>query len=101
LKYLNFGLREVRIDPNFLFPELLKGLADELRDYATRGGQVFVSTHSPEFVNALDIRELFVLKKTDGETQIFPAISDSQLNELFEKGNELGWLWQHGFMENF
>jgi predicted ATPase len=86
---------------NFLFPELLKGLADELRDYATRGGQVFVSTHSPEFVNALDIRELFVLKKTDGETQIFPAISDSQLNELFEKGNELGWLWQHGFMENF
>ena len=86
---------------NILYPELLKGLADELRDYATRGGQVFVSTHSPEFVNALDITELFVLKKIHGKTKIFPASSDSQLKELFENGNELGWLWQHGFMENF
>lgn len=28
-----------------------------------RGGQVFISSHSPDFVNALEIDELFWLKK--------------------------------------
>jgi predicted ATPase len=83
---------------NYLYPELLRGLADELREYASRGGQVFVSTHSPEFVNALDIKELFFLNKVNGQTTIYPAINDSQLKDLFENGNELGWLWQHGFI---
>ena len=78
---------------NFLYPELLRGLADELRDYASRGGQVFVSTHSPEFVNALDIKELFILYKKNGQSTIHPAANDAQLKELFENGNELGWLW--------
>jgi predicted ATPase len=32
-----------------LYPELLYELIEEFRDYARRGGQVFVSTHSPEF----------------------------------------------------
>ena len=84
---------------NYLYPELLRGLADELREYASRGGQVFVSTHSPEFVNALDIKELFFLNKVNGQTTIYPAINDSQLKDLFENGNELGWLWQHGFIK--
>ncbi|ETR65909.1 MAG: SMC domain-containing protein [Candidatus Magnetoglobus multicellularis str. Araruama] len=84
---------------NYLYPELLRGLADELREYASRGGQVFVSTHSPEFVNALDIKELFFLNKINGQTTINPAINDSQLNDLFDNGNELGWLWQHGFIK--
>ena len=34
---------------NQLYPELLTELAEEFRDYARRGGQVFVSTHSPDF----------------------------------------------------
>ena len=84
---------------NYLYPELLRGLAEELRHYAARGGQVFVSTHSPEFVNALDIKELFLLQKQNGQTKIFPASDDKNLNNLFSDGNELGWLWQHGFIK--
>ena len=84
---------------NYLYPELLRSLAEELRDYAARGGQVFVSTHSPEFVNALDIKELFLLQKQNGQTKIFPAVDDDSLNNLFNDGNELGWLWQHGFIK--
>ena len=34
---------------NQLYPELLEELAEEFREYANTGGQVFVSTHSPDF----------------------------------------------------
>ena len=37
---------------NQLYPTLLWELAEEFRSYANRGGQVFVSTHSPDFLNA-------------------------------------------------
>ncbi|MBD3795786.1 MAG: AAA family ATPase, partial [Epsilonproteobacteria bacterium] len=37
---------------NQLYPQLLHELAEEFREYAIKGGQVFVSTHSPDFLNA-------------------------------------------------
>jgi len=40
---------------NQLYPTLLHELAEEFRDYARRGGQVFVSTHSPDFLNAVKL----------------------------------------------
>jgi predicted ATPase len=46
---------------NFLHPDLLLQLCEEIRSYAERGGQVFVSTHSPDFVNGLNVEELFCL----------------------------------------
>jgi predicted ATPase len=48
---------------NFLHPDLLLQLCEEIRGYAERGGQVFVSTHSPDFVNGLNVDELFFLTK--------------------------------------
>lgn len=44
---------------NQLYPSLLHELAEEFRDYARRGGQVFVSTHSPDFLNAVNLDEVF------------------------------------------
>jgi len=38
---------------NQLYPDLLSELAEEFRSYAAKGGQVFVSTHSPDFLNAV------------------------------------------------
>jgi len=85
---------------NYLYPTLLRELAEELRLYAMQGGQVFVSTHSPDFVNALKIEELFLVKKEHGVSQIVSAKEhDSQLVELYENGCELGWLWQHGYFK--
>jgi len=42
---------------NQLYPKLLWELAEEFRAYANRGGQVFVSTHSPDFLNATRLDE--------------------------------------------
>ena len=44
---------------NQLYPKLLWELAEEFRAYADRGGQVFVSTHSPDFLNAARLDEVF------------------------------------------
>ena len=44
---------------NQLYPGLLRELAEEFRDYARRGGQVLVSTHSPEFLNGAKLDEIY------------------------------------------
>lgn len=48
---------------NQLYPELLEALAEEFRIYANTGGQVFVSTHSPDFLNAISLDEIFYFEK--------------------------------------
>ena len=84
---------------NQLYPKLLGILVDELRDYARRGGQVFVSTHSPDVLNYVEIEEAFFLKKTDGLTSISPLAENRQIKALIDEGDELGWLWRQGFFE--
>lgn len=82
---------------NYLHPELLIELAEEFRDYANRGGQVFISSHSPDFVNALELKELFWLKKDKGFTTIKRASQDPVISNLFNEGDKLGYLWKQGF----
>ena len=55
---------------NQLYPELLHELVEEFRDYARRGGQVFVSTHSPDFLNGAQLSEIYWLVKKDGFTRV-------------------------------
>lgn len=88
---------------NYLYPTLLRELAEEIRLYANRGGQVFVSTHSPDFVDALKIEELFLVKKEKGVSRIISAKEydkEKIVNELYENGSQLGWLWQHGYFKD-
>lgn len=82
---------------NYLHPELLIELAEEFRDYANRGGQVFISSHSPDFVNALELDELFWLQKTNGFTTIKRASEDNAIAGLFKDGDKLGYLWKQGY----
>jgi len=84
---------------NYLYPTLLRNLTEELREYAKRGGQVFVSTHSPDFVDALNLEELFLVKKEQGMSKIFPAKETEEIKALYDNGCELGWLWQHGYFK--
>ncbi len=84
---------------NYLHPALLKELAEEFRDYANRGGQVFISSHSPDFVNALELDELFWLKKEQGYTSIHRAVDDEVVKALFGEGDRLGWLWNQGYLK--
>lgn len=81
---------------NQLYPSLLWDLAEEFRTYAERGGQVFVSTHSPDFLNAVQIDEVFWLVKEDGYTQVKRAREDEQLAALVAEGDQLGYLWKQG-----
>jgi len=82
---------------NYLHPELLTELAEEFREYANRGGQVFISSHSPDFVNSLELDELFWLQKQKGHTNIKRAADDEAISSLFKDGDKLGYLWKQGY----
>ena len=85
---------------NQLYPGLLLELAEEFRDYAIRGrGQVMVSTHSPDFLNALDVDEVFWLVKKNGYTQVHRARDDAQIVTYMNDGDKMGYLWKQGFFE--
>ena len=84
---------------NQLYPGLLEELAEEFRDYANRGGQVFVSTHSPDFLNAVEIDEVFLLRKENGYTRVKRARYDEQLSAYMADGDKMGYLWKQGFFE--
>jgi predicted ATPase len=84
---------------NQLYPALLAELAEEFRAYARRGGQVFVSTHSPDFLNAVRLEEVFWLTKQAGFTMARRAQDDVQIRAYMEDGDQMGYLWKQGFFE--
>ena len=84
---------------NQLYPKLLYELTEEFREYARRGGQVFISTHSPDLLNAAELEEVFWLAKENGYTKILPAGDDEQIRVYMEDGDKMGYLWKQGFFK--
>ncbi len=84
---------------NQLYPKLMVELAEEFRLYATRGGQVFVSTHSPDFLNACELDEVLWLVKKEGYTEVRRAKDDPQIAKYMQDGDQMGFLWKQGFFE--
>ena len=84
---------------NQLYPHLLLELAEEFRSYAQRGGQVFVSTHSPDFLNAAELDEVFWLIKENGYTKVKRAEDDEQITAYMNDGDKMGYLWKQGFFK--
>lgn len=84
---------------NQLYPTLLYELAEEFRDYARQGGQVFVSTHSPDFLNAAKLEEVFWLTKKEGYSRVLRARDDEQVRAYMEDGDQMGYLWKQGFFK--
>ncbi len=84
---------------NQLYPGLLSELAEEFREYARKGGQVFVSTHSTDFLNGCELEEVFWLKKEKGYTIVKRARDDEQIRAYMKDGDKLGYLWRQGFFE--
>ena len=82
---------------NQLYPTLLHELAEEFRLYAQREGQVFVSSHSPDLLNAALLEEVFWLQKVDGYTAIHRAKDDAQVAAYMRDGDQMGYLWKQGF----
>lgn len=82
---------------NQLYPSLLEELAEEFRSYAQRGGQVLISTHSPGFLNAAQLEEVFWLQKQGGYTTIHRASDNAQMKAYMDDGDQMGQLWKQGF----
>ncbi|MBB1089713.1 AAA family ATPase [Rhodopseudomonas palustris] len=91
-----FPLLAIEEPENQLFPELLPELAEEFREYARRGGQVFISTHSPDFLNVVKLNEIYFLKKVAGFTQVIRASDSALFNDLIQAGDVPGALWMQG-----
>ena len=83
---------------NQLYPHLLQELAEEFREYADKGGQVFISTHSPDFLNAARLEELYCLIKKDGFTKIYKVSENELISSLCKGGDLLGYLWNQDLL---
>lgn len=79
---------------NQLYPALLGELVEEFRDYARRGGQAFVSTHSSDFLDGVKLDEVYWLEKAEGFSTIHRAQDQELLKNLVDSGDFLGDLWR-------
>ena len=84
---------------NQLYPGLMTVLAEEFLAYAERGGQVFVSTHSPDFLDAVPIDSIYWLEKNGGKTEVHRATAYPMLAELAAGGDPPGVLWNQGLFD--
>ncbi len=88
---------------NGLYHKLLESLAKEFREHATgkKGtSQVFVTTHQPYFVDALDPEEVWILEKgIDGLSTVRHASDDQIVKSMVEQGLPLGGLWYSDYLD--
>ena len=88
---------------NGLYHKLLEVLAGELRRHATgkkNAPQIFVTTHQPYFVDALNPEETWVLqKRADGFSGIARASDDEIVRSMVEEGLPLGGLWYSDYLD--
>lgn len=88
---------------NGLYHKLLESLAKEFREHATGrkgGSQVFVTTHQPYFVDALEPAEVWVLEKgKDGFSNIRRASEDPIVRSMVDQGLPLGGLWYSDYLD--
>ena len=88
---------------NGLYHKLLETLANEFREHANRGrrrSQVFVTTHQPYFVDALEPEEVWILEKgVDGFATIRRASDDPIVNNMVSEGLPLGGLWYSDYLD--
>lgn len=84
---------------NGLHHRLLENLSEELATYAMRS-QVFVSTHSPFFVNTIkDAKNLWIFQRSeDGYTSVTRADKIPNAKHFIESQAGLGDLWSEGYL---
>lgn len=84
---------------NGLYHHYLADLAEEMRKNAGTGfsKQLFITTHSPFFVNSLSPEDVWVLKKEDdGFSKAMRASDYKFVKELTDEGIFVGDLWNMG-----
>ncbi len=88
---------------NGLYHKLLETLAAEFRIHATgrkSASQVFITTHQPYFVDALEPEEVWILEKgEDGFSTIRRANDDELVKNMVAEGLPLGGLWYSDYLD--
>ena len=88
---------------NGLYHKLLESLAREFREHARDrkdGSQVFMTTHHPYFVDALDPHEVWILDKgPEGFSTIRRASDDPIVRNMVAEGLPLGGLWYSDYLD--
>ena len=88
---------------NGLYHKLLETLATEFREHASGSkgsSQVFVTTHQPYFVDALEPDEVWILEKAaDGLSTIRRASDAPIVRNMVEEGLPLGGLWYSDYLD--
>ena len=88
---------------NGLYHHYLGELAEEMKKGAGNGfsKQLFITTHSPFFVNSLGPEDVWVLTKgEDGYSNIKRASEFKFVKELAEEGVAVGDMWYSKYFEN-
>jgi predicted ATPase len=88
---------------NGVYNQLLETLATEFREHAglkKNRSQLFITTHQPYFVDALNPEELWILKKEDDGYSVIYRASDVPIAiALVKEGFTLGKLWHSDYLE--
>ena len=88
---------------NGLYHKLLETLMWQFRNHATDArnkSQIFITTHQPYVVDALDPNEVWILEKgEDGFSTARRASENALVQALVEEGLPLGGLWYSDYLE--
>lgn len=88
---------------NGLYHKLLERLAQEFQSHSTGkkgGSQVFIMTHQPYFVDALEPDEVWILEKgSAGFVEIRRASDDKIVTNMVDSGLPLGGLWYSDYLD--
>ncbi|MQX35646.1 AAA family ATPase [Roseospira navarrensis] len=92
-----FPLIGIEEPENYLHPMLLHELAEECQT-ASAHSQLMVTTHSPQFLNALSPKQAWVLwRDQDGYAKATRTDQIEGIPEMMEAGGQLGALWMEGY----
>lgn len=98
-----FPLIGIEEPENGLYHKLLEELARELVQHAAQGQdrtQLFVTTHSPYFVDALQPDQVWLLEKnSEGKTQARRTSEIDIVREMIKEDIPLGSLWYSNHFE--
>lgn len=88
---------------NGLYHKLLELLANEFREHATGkkgASQIFITTHQPYFVDALEPAEVWILEKgSDGFSTIKQVSQIPFVQNMINEGQTLGALWYSDYLD--
>lgn len=89
---------------NGLYHKLLETLAAEFRTHATGkkdASQIFVTTHQPYFVDALEPDEVWVLEKQESGISVIKRASEYKyVKAMTDEGQPLGSLWYSDYLDS-